>query len=125
MIDALEAANSFSAADGVEREGKLEAKMADVAALQRETDRKSELVKAISSQRARASGAGITMEGSPMSVIEESIRQTGIDSERDKFNTTVSKQSSIYKAKARAGAIKRGATIKFLKSAQNTAGSMQ
>lgn len=115
-MQGLGAIDAFGTASAVEKEGELQAKMEDVAALQRETDRKAELTKAISSQRARASGAGITMEGSPMTVIEESIRQKGIDSQRDKFNTAVSKQSAIYRATAKAGSIRRGAGLSLLKS---------
>ena len=114
IMQGASTAMDLNSASAIERQGKLEAQMIDVAALQRETDRKSELVKSISSQRARAGASGITIEGSPLSVIQESIRQTEQDTERDKFNTSIAKQSAIYSAKLKSGALKTKAGLSLL-----------
>lgn len=99
---------------GIKEQGKLQAEMEDVAVLQRETDRKADLLRAISSQRARASGAGITMEGSPLSVIQEQIRQERQDTSRDVFNTNIAKQSAIYSARLKSGSLKTRGALSLL-----------
>lgn len=110
----MSAAMDYIAAEGIEEQGKIEAEMEDVAVLQRESDRKAELLRAISSQRARTSGAGIAIEGSPLSVIQEQIRQERKDTSRDIFNTKIAKQSAIYSSKLKAGALKTRGAISLL-----------
>lgn len=103
--------SDYENAQMLERQGDLQARMEDVAALQRETDRKAELTRAISTQRASASAAGITLSGSPLSVIREQINQEQRDTSRDRFNTSVNKLSSIYAARINASGMRtRGAT---------------
>lgn len=116
IVQGLATANAFGEASMAEDQGKLEAQMADVAALQRETDRKSELVRAIGSQRARAGASGITIEGSPLSVINETIRQESVDTARDKFNTNITKQSALFRSKLKSGSIRARSGISLLGS---------
>ena len=105
-----------SAAKLASTEGKLAAEMEGVAALQRETDRKLELVKAISSQRASASGRGIEVNtGSPLAVINNTIEDADKDIDRDRFNSKIAAQSALYRGAARSGQLKGQAQLSLLK----------
>lgn len=100
-----------------DKEGRLAAEMEGVAALQRETDRKEELVKAISSQRARAGASGIQGNiGSPLSVINQMVEEEKTDTERDKFNAAIAAQSARYRGASRAASIRTGASLSLLKA---------
>lgn len=117
LIEPLAYKQKMDAAKLAETEGKLAAQMEDVAAMQRETDRKLELARAVSSTRASASGRGILANvGSPLSVIESQIEQEKIDTERDKFNAKIAAQSARYRGAARSGEIRGEATVSLLRS---------
>lgn len=97
-------AQTYSAQSTMEQQAKLKSELEDVAAMQRETDRKLELARAIGAIRAGAGAAGIgTQTGSPLTVIQESIRQSEEDQSRDEFNTLMRKQSEAFRIKMRAG----------------------
>ena len=124
-LDVLGYNQSLQAAKMASTEGKLAAEMEDVAAMQRETDRKLDLARAVSSTRAAASGSGILGNvGSPLSVIEQQIEQSQIDTERDKFNTKIAQQSARYRAAAQAGQIRGQAGLSLLKSGVNAASTI-
>lgn len=123
-LNALAYKQKTSEANLVKQEGKLAAEMEGVAALQRETDRKIELVKSISAQRARAGASGIdTNTGSPLALINQTIKDSQRDTERDAFNTKIAKQSALYRANARAGQIKGEAKLSLLRSVYDSASS--
>lgn len=112
----LTARQMNSAAKNSVMEGKLKAEMEGVAALQRETDRKLDLVKAISSQRARFGSSGIdTNSGSPLSLINKTIEDADRDIDRDRFNAKIAQQSAIYRGKARSGELKGQAQLALLR----------
>ena len=114
------------AASMAAREGQLAAEMEDVAALQRETDRKLELARAVSTTRARASGAGIAVNvGSPLAIIEQQIEQEKIDTERDKFNAKIAAQSARYRGAAEAGQLRGQAGISLLKAGTDFVGTFK
>lgn len=122
VLDPIAFKQQMGAASLASTEGKLAAEMEDVAALQRETDRKLELARAVSTTRARASGAGISVNvGSPLAIIEQQIEQEKIDTDRDKFNAKIAAQSARYRGAAEAGQIRGAATISLLKSAEQAA----
>lgn len=122
-VQALSVAESFSQANMAERQAKLQGAMEDVAALQRETDRKAELVRSISSQRAQTGASGIELSGSPLTVIEESIRQERIDTSRDKFNTAVAKQSALFRGATQARGLRVRAGLSLLRTAEKAVAS--
>ena len=69
-------------------ESKTAASAEELGAIQREGDRKSRLLDAISSQRAKTGASGISLfEGSPLAVINEDIRREQVATERDEFQT--------------------------------------
>lgn len=121
IMQGASTAMDFVGAEGIKQQGKIQAEMEDVAVMQRESDRKADLLRAISSQRARASGAGITMEGSPLSVIQEQIRQERTDTQRDLFNTQIAKQSAIYSSRLKSGALKKRSAFSLLQSGYGAA----
>ena len=113
-LTGLTVAQRFGAAKDARAEGKVAAEMEGVAALQRETDRKLELMKAISSQRARSGASGIDISaGSPLSVISQQLEEEERDTQRDKFNTQIAQQSAKYRAQLKAGQL-RGRAQKSL-----------
>ena len=122
---ALSVSQQVGAAKMAEKQGELAAKMEDVAAMQRETDRKLDLARAISSTRAAASGAGILANvGSPLAVVEQQIQQEKIDTERDKFNAKIEAQSARFRGAAQAGQLRGQAGISLLRGAGDFASAM-
>lgn len=122
--DLLGFKQQMAAAKLASTEGKLAAEMTDVASLQRETDRKLELAKAISTSRASSSARGIVGNvGSPLAVIEQQISQEKTDTHRDKFNAKIAAQSALYQGYARAGQIRGQAQLSLLKAGESAATS--
>lgn len=80
------------------RSGKMQQGQAEVTAqqqelqvVQREADRKDRLASALSTQRAQAGASGISaFEGSPLTILDDSIRREEVATERDKFQTSIS-----------------------------------
>ena len=93
----------------------LEARQEEVAAKQREADRKDALARAMASQIASAGARGIAVfEGSPLTILEEDIRQESKATERDLFNTrlaVLSKRAGAGTARQRGLMAKRTADI--------------
>jgi len=72
-------------------EAELSAKTAELGATQRETDRKERLAQALATANAQAGAAGIAaFEGSPLTILQQSIENEETASERDAFNTRIS-----------------------------------
>ena len=73
------------------REAELSAQTEELAATQREGDRKERLAKAMATANAQAGAAGIAaFEGSPLTILQESIRNEETATERDRFNARIS-----------------------------------
>lgn len=84
---------------GVKRtQSKIDAEQAEIAAKQqelgveqREADRKDRLANALASQNAMAGARGVAaFEGSPLTVLEDSIERERVATERDKLSTELS-----------------------------------
>lgn len=125
MSDVMMSAYGYYQAEqsaGLEKQqGKIQAEMENVAALQRETDRKMELARSIGSIRAGAGAAGITGEGSPLTLIQENIKAEKRDTERDAFMTRVRSQSALMRSRMRAGAIKTEAAFRLIEAGKDAA----
>lgn len=80
-------------------EAKVEAKQIETAAAAREADRKEDLAKAIASQSAGAGASGISLEGSPLSVLQEDVRVEGVAARRDAFQTRLGAQAARTRGK--------------------------
>lgn len=73
------------------KEAELSAQLEETAATQREVDRKDALARALATANAQSGAAGIrAFEGSPLTIIEESIRAEETATDRDAFNTRIS-----------------------------------
>jgi len=72
------------------QEAELSAQLEETAATQREVDRKGALARALATANAQSGAAGIrAFEGSPLTIIEESIRAEETATKRDVFNTRI------------------------------------
>lgn len=104
------------------KEAELTAQIEETAATQREADRKERLAKALATANARAGASGIrAFEGSLLTILQQSVEQEKIASERDAFNTRIS--SLVTRARGRSAKTQSqiGATSSLLKSASTTA----
>lgn len=92
------------------QEAELSAQTAEVAATQREGDRKERLARAMATANAQAGAAGIAaFEGSPLTILQQSIENEETATQRDQFNTRISAlttraRGSSAQATARVGA---------------------
>lgn len=110
------------AASMASQEGKLAQQAENMGATQRETDRKSRLADAISMQVASASGRGVSaFSGSPLAVINDSIRREQRATDTDKFNSKIAGLTARYKGEAAAGQIRGQAAVGLLKSIESKA----
>lgn len=122
MMDVLSFKQQMDAGSMAREEGKLAAEMEDVAAMQRETDRKLALASAIGTARAGAAGAGIAINtGSPLTAMNEMVRQSNVDTERDQFNSRVAALTARYRGAAQAGQIRGQAGIGLLRAVEQKA----
>lgn len=113
-----------TAADIAESEGKVAAQQEEVAAVQREADRKSRLATAMASQTASAGARGVAaFEGSPLSVLQEDIRREGVATERDVMQTRLAAMTARQRGKIQSSLIKSQATIGLLQDLDRAAAS--
>ncbi len=100
-----------SAGKIAQREAEVGAKSEELAAIAREGDRKERLASALATQTAKAGAGGISaFEGSPLSVLQESIRAEETATERDVFQTRLSAlttrtRGQVARRQASAGAV--------------------
>jgi len=87
----LSTGSQVSAGKQAVRESKVTAQIEQTAATQRERDRKERLAKALATANAQAGAAGImAFEGSPLTILNQSIENEQTATERDVFNTRIS-----------------------------------
>lgn len=102
------------------REAEIAAKQEELGAVQREADRKARLVEALATQTASVGASGISLfEGSPMTVLEQSLKAEEKATERDEFMTRLSAMST----RARGKMEKRAADIRADISLMSSLGS--
>ncbi len=89
-----------TAGDIARGEGKLAAQQEEVAAMQRETDRKDRLSQALASQNARAGAGGVrAFEGSPVTTMQEDIRREKVATQRDIFQSDLAAMTARARGK--------------------------
>lgn len=116
--------SKMSAADKAEREGKLNEQQQNLAATQREADRKGRLAKAMASSVASAGARGISaFEGSPLSIINEDIRRESVATERDRFSSNLAGITAKFRGGQQARGIRMGAASSLMQSGYSAAGS--
>lgn len=113
-----------SAAKIQEGEAEVSAKSEEVAAIQREADRKGRLASAMASQTASAGARGISVfEGSPLAILEEDIRREEVATQRDIFQSRLGALTTRARGKIRSSQIKTGAAIGLLSDFRQAAAS--
>lgn len=87
----LSAGSQIQAGRAQAKEAELSAQTAELGATQREADRKNRLAEALATANAQAGAAGIAaFEGSPLTILQQSIENEETATERDLFNTRIS-----------------------------------
>ena len=124
----LSAAVSLASASQKQSQASIEAGQAEVAAqqqelqlVQREADRKDRLSSAMAAQNALAGASGIAaFEGSPLTVLEDSIQRANVATERDTFSTDLTAlatrssgqiRQKFANVNARLGLLQQGASL--------------
>lgn len=115
------AATSLASVAARESQASLERGEAEIAAKgeelrlkQREADRKDRLASALASQNAMSGARGVAaFEGSPLTVLQDSIDRENLASERDAFSTEISNMSirSTSRARQRMQRFRSGAAL--------------
>ena len=122
-LDVLSFGASQDQANSIEREARVTNAQQDAALAGREADRKEQLAISVASSRSNAAASGIAFEGSPLAEVNENVRRSGIDSDRDRFSTRVNKLANTYRAKSQSSVLRQQASISLLQSAENRAQS--
>lgn len=118
----MQARATRAAGKAQEIETQIAAKSEGDAARQREIQRKKNLLRAISSQTASAAAAGVSLEGSPMSLINLDIAESKEDYDIDSVNTKTRQRALRFQgSNARTGA-NAAANASLLDTAGRTAG---
>ena len=74
-----------------QREAEFNASLEETAAIQRETDSKQRLLEAMTTANAQSASSGIAaFEGSPLTILQQSIDNESEASDRDQFNARIS-----------------------------------
>lgn len=104
-----------NAAAAAKQEGEFAAKQENLAAVQREADRKERLANAMASQTASAGSRGVAVfEGSPLSVLQEDIRREEVATERDVFGAKLAASTAKIRASNQSSALRAQANIGLL-----------
>ena len=118
----LSAGTQISAGRATARESELTAQAGELAATQREADRKERLAKAMATANAQAGAAGIAaFEGSPLTILQESIAAEETATERDLFNTRISALTTRARGQTAQRAGQIGAATSLLQGGSRVA----
>jgi hypothetical protein len=108
-------AQSRNAATAARQEGEFAAKQENLAAVQREADRKERLARAMASQTASAGSRGVAVfEGSPLSVLQEDVRREEEATERDIFGSKLAASTEKIRASNQSKSLGTQANIGLL-----------
>ena len=116
------AASQKSAGNISAKEAELTGQTQEVAATQREADRKDRLAAAIATANAQAGAAGIAQfEGSPLTVLNESLRSEEVATDRDAFNTRIAALTTRSRGQSAKRQGQIGAATTLIRGASTTA----
>ena len=94
----------------------------ETAATQREADRKEALAKAMATANAQAGASGIAaFEGSPLTILQQSIENEQTATERDLFNTRISALTTRSRGRSAQTSAQIGAATSLIQGASRTA----
>ena len=113
IIGALQQFSTRRAAGDIAKgEAEVAAKQEELAAVQREADRKGRLATALASQRAGAGARGISaFEGSPLTILTEDVRREETATQRDIFQSRLSALTTRARGSLKRRQLRTGATI--------------
>ena len=118
----LAAGSQIKAGRAASHEAELSAQTAELAATQRETDRKGRLAEALATANAQAGASGIAAcEGSPLTILQQSIENEQTATERDLFNTRISALTTRAKGQTAQRAGRIGAVTSLLQGGSKVA----
>jgi hypothetical protein len=111
----LSAGSQVKAGKDAARDAELSAQTEELAATQREGDRKERLAKAMATANAQAGASGIAaFEGSPLTILQESIKNEQTSTERDQFNSRISALTTRARGQGTKSASQVGAASTLL-----------
>jgi len=103
-------------------ESETAAKQEDLAATQREVERKQRLAEALASQNAQAGAGGIAaFEGSPLTILQEDIRKADVAGERAGLESRLKVTSRLARGKIARKQANLSATVGLLKAGASAA----
>ena len=118
----LSVSSQLSAGKAAARESELTAQTQEVAATQREADRKERLSRAMATANAQAGAAGIAaFEGSPLTILQQSIENEETATERDRFNTRIGALTTRARGQSARSTSQLGATTTLLQAGSRAA----
>jgi len=124
MLPAILSAKQQKTAGEIQRlESQTQAKQIETQAAAQEADRKEQLARAAAAQAARAGGAGIEFEGSPLTVLQEDIRREEEAGQRAGFTSQLAAFSERERGSIARSMANRAANISLLKQTMDTASS--
>jgi hypothetical protein len=101
-----------------EGEAELAAKQEELAVKQREADRKDRLASALATQNAMAGARGVAaFEGSPLTILQDSLQRDQVATERDAFSSEISARSLRHQGRARSRIRRIGAASSLFRAA--------
>lgn len=121
-LDVLSFGQQKAAGDIARGESKVAAQQEELAAIQREGDRKDRLAQALASQNASAGAKGIAaFEGSPLTIMEEDIRREEQATQRDIFQSQLKQQTIKAQGKVAQNQARFGATVGLMRAVEDKA----
>jgi hypothetical protein len=112
----VSAGSQVQAGKASAREAELTAQIQETAATQRESDRKNRLAEALATANAQAGASGIAaFEGSPLTILQQSIENEQTATERDSFNTRISTLSTRARGQSSRQMANAGAVSSLVK----------
>ena len=111
----LSAGSQLAAGDIAKTDSKVMAKQENLAATQREVDRKERLVQALASSAASAGARGVAAyEGSPLAILNADIEREAEATDRDKFQSALAQQTIRSRGKVAQKQARLGAATSLL-----------
>lgn len=118
----LGAGQKIAAGRTTAKEAELTAQTQELAATQREGDRKERLARALATANAQAGAAGIAaFEGSPLTILQQSIENEQTATERDQFNTRIATLTTRVRGQSAKRAGQIGAATSLIQGVSSTA----
>ena len=118
----LSAGTQVQAGRQAVKESELTAQTQELAASQREVDRKERLATAMATANANAGASGIAaFEGSPLTILQQSIEAEQTGTERDAFNTRIGALTTRARGKSAQSQARLSAAGSLLQGGSNIA----